>query len=59
MTDTDDMQMDGRVTEFLAWMDNQFKNALDSADSDVPYEYQEGLADAFDRAEAAFRLKEK
>lgn len=26
-----------------------------AADSDVPSEYQEGLTDGFDRAEAAFR----
>ena len=51
--------MDKRVTEFLTWLDNRFRNALDSAPSDVPYEYQEGLTDAFDRAGAAFRLKEQ
>ena len=44
-----------RVTEYLAWLNNQFENALDAADSDVPSEYQEGLTDGFDRAEAAFR----
>ena len=43
------------VTEYLAWLNNQFENALDAADSDVPSEYQEGLTDGFDRAEAAFR----
>lgn len=47
--------MDKRVTEYLAWLNNQFGNALDAADSDVPSEYQEGLTDGFDRAEAAFR----
>lgn len=45
------------------WLDNQFRNALDAADSDAPSEYQEGLTDGFDRAEAAFRrifdVKEK
>lgn len=45
--------MDKRVTEYLAWLNNQFENALDAADSDVPSEYQEGLTDGFDRAEAA------
>lgn len=43
------------VNEYLAWLNNQFENALDAADSDVPSEYQEGLTDGFDRAEAAFR----
>ena len=38
--------MDKRVTEYLAWLNNQFENALDAADSDVPSEYQEGLTDA-------------
>ena len=47
--------MDKRVREYLAWLNNQFENALDAADSDVPSEYQEGLTDGFDRAEAAFR----
>lgn len=47
--------MDKRVTEYLAWLDNQFENALDASDSDAPSEYQEGLTDGFDRAEAAFR----
>ena len=51
----DNMRMDKRVTEYLAWLNNQFENALDAADSDVPSEYQEGLTDGFDRAEAAFR----
>lgn len=55
--------MDKRVTEYLAWLDSQFRKALDAADSDTPSEYQEGLTDAFDRAEAAFRrifdVKEK
>lgn len=59
----DNTQIDKRVTEYLAWLDNQFKNALDASDSDAPSEYQEGLTDAFDRAEAAFRrifdVKEK
>lgn len=54
MADTDNMRMDRRVTEYLAWLDNQFKNALDASDSNAP-EYQEGLTDGFDRAEAAFR----
>lgn len=49
------MRMDKRVREYLAWLDNQFENALDAADSDAPSEYQEGLTDGFDRAEAAFR----
>lgn len=57
------MRMDKRVTEYLAWLDSQFRKALDAADSDAPSEYQEGLTDAFDRAEAAFRrifdVKEK
>lgn len=48
-------RMDRRVTEYLAWLDGQFRNALDAADSDAPSEYQEGLTDGFDRAEAAFR----
>lgn len=55
--------MDKRITEYLAWLDDQFENALDASDSDVPSEYQEGLTDGFDRAEAAFRrifdVKEK
>lgn len=63
MDDMDNTQIDKRVTEYLAWLDNQFKNALDASDSDAPSEYQEGLTDAFDRAEAAFRrifdVKEK
>lgn len=63
MADTDNMRMDKRVTEYLAWLDDQFENALDTSDSDAPSEYQEGLADGFDQAEAAFRrifdVKEK
>lgn len=63
MADMDNMRMDKRVTEYLAWLDDQFRKALDAADSDAPSEYQEGLTDAFDRAEAAFRrifdVKEK
>lgn len=63
MDDMDNTQIDKRVTEYLAWLDNQFRNALDASDSDAPSEYQEGLTDAFDRAEAAFRcifdVKEK
>lgn len=55
MDDTDNTQIDKRVTEYLAWLDNQFRNALDASDSDAPSEYQEGLTDGFDRAEAAFR----
>lgn len=55
MADMDNMRMDKRVTEYLAWLDSQFRKALDAADSDAPFEYQEGLTDAFDRAEAAFR----
>lgn len=59
----DNTQIDKRVTEYLAWLDNQFRNALNASDSDAPSEYQEGLTDAFDRAEAAFRrifdVKEK
>lgn len=55
MADMDNMRMDKRVTEYLAWLNNQFENALDAADSDVPSEHQEGLTDGFDRAEAAFR----
>ena len=51
--------MENRKTEavdaIIAWLDDQFRNALDAADSDVPSEYQEGLTDGFDRAEAAFR----
>lgn len=47
--------MDKRITEYLAWLDDQFENALDASDSDIPSEYQEGLTDGFDRAEAAFR----
>lgn len=47
--------MDKRVNEYLAWLDDQFRNALDASDSDAPSEYQEGLTDGFDRAEAAFR----
>jgi len=43
------------VDAIIAWLDDQFRNALDAADSDVPSEYQEGLTDGFDRAEAAFR----
>ena len=53
----DNTQIDKRVTEYLAWLDNQFRNALDASDSDAP------STDAFDRAEAAFRrifdVKEK
>lgn len=63
MADMDNMRMDKRVNEYLAWLDSQFRKALDAADSDAPSEYQEGLTDAFDRAEAAFRrifdVKEK
>ncbi|MCB4887352.1 hypothetical protein KZO96_05670 [Bifidobacterium pseudocatenulatum] len=63
MADMDNMRMDKRVTEYLAWLDNQFENALGASDSDAPSEYQEGLTDGFDRAEAAFRcifdVKEK
>ena len=47
--------MDKRITEYLAWLDDQFENALDASDSDIPSKYQEGLTDGFDRAEAAFR----
>ena len=47
--------MDKRVREYPAWLDDQFENALDASDSDAPSEYQEGLTDGFDRAEAAFR----
>lgn len=43
------------VNEYLTWLDNQFRQALDAADADAQYEYQEGRMDAFDRAEAAFR----
>lgn len=57
------MRMAKRINEYLAWLDNQFRNVLDAADSDAPFEYQEGLTDGFDRAEAAFRrifdVKEK
>lgn len=57
------MRMAKRINEYLAWLDNQFRNALDAADSDAPSEHQEGLTDGFDRAEAAFRrifdVKEK
>ena len=49
--------------EYLAWLDKQFRQALDAADFDAQYGYQEGRMDAFDRAEAAFRdifgVKEK
>ena len=55
MADTDNMRMDKRVNEYLAWLDDQFENALHTSDSDAPSEYQEGLADGFDQAEAAFR----
>ena len=55
MADMDNMRMDKRVREYLVWLDDQFRNALDASDSDAPSEYQEGLTDAFDRAEAAFR----
>lgn len=62
MADMDNMRMAKRINEYLAWLDNQFKNALDASDSNAP-EYQEGLTDGFDRAEAAFRrifdVKEK
>lgn len=55
--------MDRRVNEYLAWLDKQFRQALDAADFDAQYGYQEGRMDAFDRAEAAFRdifgVKEK
>ena len=47
--------MDKRITEYLAWLDDQFENALDASDSDIPSEYQEGLTDGFDRDEEAFR----
>lgn len=55
MADMDNMRMDKRVNEYLAWLDKRFRQALDASDSDVPSEYQEGLTDGFDRAEAAFR----
>lgn len=42
-----------RINEYLAWLDNQFTNALDAADFDA--QYQEGRMDAFEKAEAAFR----
>lgn len=62
-THDDNRRMDRRVNEYLAWLDKQFRQALDAADSDAPSEYQEGLTDGFDRAEAAFRrifdVKEK
>ena len=31
MADMDNMRMDKRVTEYLAWLNNQFENALDAA----------------------------
>lgn len=43
------------IIQCVSELDNQFRNALDASDSDAPSEYQEGLTDAFDRAEAAFR----
>lgn len=50
------------VNNALNWTTSS-ENALDASDSDAPSEYQEGLTDAFDRAEAAFRrifdVKEK
>lgn len=56
-------RMDRRVNEYPAWLDKQFRQALDAADFDAQYEYQEGRMNAFDRAEAAFRdifgVKEK
>ena len=56
-------RMDRRVNEYLAWLDKQFRQALDAAGFDAQYGYQEGCMDAFDRAEAAFRdifgVKEK
>ena len=56
-------RMDRRVNEYLAWLDKQFRQALDAADFDAQYGYQEGCMVAFDRAEAAFRdilgVKEK
>lgn len=55
MADMDNMRMDKHVNEYLAWLDSQFRNALDASDPDAPSEYQEGLTDGFDRAEAAFR----
>lgn len=55
MADMDNMRMDKRVNEYLAWLDDQLRKALDAADFDAQYEYQEGRSDAFDRAEAAFR----
>ena len=55
MADTGNIQMDKHVNEYLAWLDSQSRNALDASDSDAPSEYQEGLTDGFDRAEAAFR----
>lgn len=45
MADMDNMWMDKHVNEYLAWLDNQFRNALDASDSDAPSEYQEGLTD--------------
>lgn len=54
-TRDDNRRMDRRVNKYLACLDNQFKNALDASDSNAPSEYQEGLTDGFDRAEAAFR----
>ena len=63
MADTGNMRINKRVTEYLAWLDDQLRKALDAADFDAQYEYQEGRSDAFDRAEAAFRrifdVKEK
>lgn len=63
MADSNNMRMDKHVNEYLAWLDSQFENALDASDSNAPSEYQEGLTDGFDRAEAAFRrifdVKEK
>lgn len=53
MADTDNMRMAKRINEYLAWLDNQFTNALDAADFDA--QYQEGRMDAFEKAEAAFR----
>ena len=54
-THDDNGRMDRRINEYLAWLDKQFRQALDAADFDAQYEYQEGRMDAFDRAEAAFR----
>lgn len=38
-THDDNGRMDRRINEYLAWLDKQFRQALDAADFDAQYEY--------------------